>query len=327
MKILIVLVVLFAFVHCHPVSDAEWESYKKIHNKKYSAEEDALRKEIFQNNMKLVVEHNKKAQNGEKSYTLGATRFADLTNEEYRRMYLGYNPKIKKHNSTLPFYRKGFGTPRSVDWRKHNPKIIGPVKNQAQCGSCWGFSAVSSIESAYALKTGKYISLSEQQLVDCSGDYGNQGCNGGLMDNAFRYIMDYGLEREDDYPYEAYDDECRYDRSKVAVKISNYQDIPQYDEKALTEKIADVGPISVAIDASQFSFQLYDGGVYDEESCSQDQLDHGVVAVGYDSENGNDYYIVRNSWGPNWGEDGYIRMSRNKGNQCGIATMASYPII
>lgn len=329
MKLATVLLICFiaGTAFAGHLDDFKWKAYKARHNKQYNVEEDKLRKEIFLKNLKYIQGHNEEAKNGFHKYTLGANRFADMTNEEFRALYNGLNLKIKL-NRTEPAHRKGFNVPDTVDWRTHKPSIIGPVKNQEQCGSCWAFSATGSIESQHALKTGKYVSLSEQQLVDCSTSYGNNGCGGGLMDNAFKYVIDNkGQDTEASYPYEGVDGECRFKKADVAATISDYKDIPQGDESALKEAVASIGPISVAIDAGHQSFQLYDGGVYDEEYCSSTALDHGVIAVGYGTDNGQDYWLVRNSWGGSWGENGYIRMSRNKDNQCGIATMASYPIV
>ncbi|CAF0889440.1 unnamed protein product [Brachionus calyciflorus] len=173
------------------------------------------------------------------------------------------------------------------------------------------------------------ISLSEQNLVDCSGKYGNEGCNGGLMDQAFDYIKaNKGIDTEESYPYTARDGKCKFNPATVGATDTGYVDIEAENEEALTEALGTVGPVSVAIDASQMSFQFYSSGIYSDDYCSSYYLDHGVTAVGYDSLGfGIDYYIVKNSWGTDWGSEGYIWMARNLDNMCGIASMASYPLV
>ena len=192
------------------------------------------------------------------------------------------------------------------------------------CGSCWAFSAIGALEGQHFRKTGKLTSLSEQNLVDCSTKYGNHGCHGGLMDLAFKYIRDnHGVDTESSYPYEGHDDQCHFKKSSVGADDKGYTDVPTGDTDALAKAIASVGPVSVAIDASQRSFQFYSHGIYNEPECSSTALDHGVLAVGY----GPGYFLVKNSWGETWGDGGYVKMTRNGQNQCGIASSASYPLV
>ena len=185
-----------------------------------------------------------------------------------------------------------------------------------------------AIVGQHALNTGRLVSLSEQNLVDCSTPEGNQGCNGGLMDQAFDYVKENkGIDTEKSYPYKAEDEQCEYKKKSEGAKLTGYTDIKSGSESALKTAVANVGPISVAIDASSSSFQFYSSGVYDDNQCGnqRENLDHGVTAVGYGTQDGKDYWLVKNSWDTTWGDKGYILMSRNKDNQCGIATMASYP--
>jgi len=218
--------------------------------------------------------------------------------------------------------------PFDLDWRTKG--YVTPVKNQQACGSCWSFSATGALEGALMKSTGKLVSLSEQNLVDCSRPEGNMGCNGGLMDDAFTYVMDNGgLDTEASYPYEGQDLECRYNATNSAVKVKSFVDVIAGSEAALKKDCTNNGPISIAIDAGHRSFQFYSTGIYDEPECSSSQLDHGVLLVGYgrDGYLGGKYWLVKNSWSEKWGLDGYIKMTKDKDNQCGVASSASYPIV
>jgi cathepsin L len=249
-----------------------------------------------------------------------------MTTEEFSKKMNGFRGQENRVLRNVHMSEEVSALPATVDWRTKG--VVTGIKNQEQCGSCWAFSAVASIEGQAALASKKLISLSEQNLVDCSTAEGNMGCNGGLMDQAFEYVIkNKGIDTEASYPYEASDDNCVYKSKNSGATVSNYSDIATGSESALQSAVATVGPISVAIDASQFSFQFYSSGVYNEPNCGNQMsdLDHGVTAVGYGTEGGADYWLVKNSWGTVWGIQGYIKMSRNKSNQCGIATAASYP--
>ncbi|CAG9859118.1 unnamed protein product [Phyllotreta striolata] len=194
------------------------------------------------------------------------------------------------------------------------------------CGSCWSFSTTGTVEGANFRKTGKLVSLSEQNLVDC--DKLDHGCLGGLPMNAYKYIEENGIMTEKDYPYVAANGVCKFNQSKVAVKITSFIRVAEGDEEDLKEKVALLGPVSIGID-STWMFQLYKSGLFDDDLCqnNNDSLHHGVLVVGYGSENGKDYWIVKNSYGIEWGMDGYILMSRNKNNQCGVATFGTVATI
>ncbi|XP_063353207.1 procathepsin L-like [Pelmatolapia mariae] len=334
MKLLLIVSAVLAVSSCASISleDLEFHAWKLKFGKSYdSLSLESHRKQIWLTNRKLVLMHNILADQGFKSYRLGMTYFADMENEEYKKLIsqgcLGsFNASLPRRGSTFLRLPKGIDLPDTVDWRDKG--YVTDVKNQKQCGSCWAFSATGALEGQHFRKTGTLVSLSEQQLVDCSGTYGNEGCNGGWMDYAFQYIKaNGGIDTEASYPYEAEDGSCRYNPAGIGATCTGYVDVDQGDEEALKEAVATIGPVSVGIDASPISFQFYESGLYDEPGCSSTTLDHGVLVVGYGTENGHNYWLVKNSWSLKWGEKGYIRMTRNKHNQCGIANAASYPLV
>ncbi|XP_059045614.1 cathepsin L [Achroia grisella] len=316
----------------------EWNAYKMEHSKQYSSEvEDKFRMKIYAENKHRIAKHNQRFEQGLVTYKLRQNKYGDMLHHEFVHTMNGYN-RTSKHNKQL--FSKGRDTrgatfispahvtvPEQVDWRKKG--AVTEVKDQGKCGSCWSFSTTGALEGQHYRQTGYLVSLSEQNLIDCSSAYGNNGCNGGLMDNAFKYIKDNGgIDTEKTYPYEAIDDKCRYNPKNNGAEDVGFVDVPQGDEQKLMEAVATVGPVSVAIDASQESFQFYSTGVYYDDNCSSENLDHGVLVVGYGTdETGGDYWLVKNSWGRTWGELGYIKMARNRNNHCGIASSASYPLV
>lgn len=305
--------------------DTHWANYKTVHAKSYGKQE-FMRRSIWERNVRFVNQHNAEAEMGKHTYTVEINKFADLTSEQFRAMYNRFNGTTMKSNAGSVFKSSGVKGPDAVDWRDQG--YVTPVKDQGQCGSCWAFSTVAGLEGQHFKATQKLVSLSEQNLVDCSTKEGNQGCNGGLMDQGFTYIKNNGgIDTEDSYPYTGKDDKCAFDKANIGATLTGFVDVKSKSEADLIEALATIGPISVAIDASHMGFQLYKSGVYNQLFCSSTRLDHGVTAVGYGVLDGKDYYIVKNSWGEVWGMKGYILMSRNHKNQCGIATTASYPTV
>jgi len=305
-----------------------WREFTAKYNKNYNHDEAYYRYKIFKHNVDYVDYFNK-YEAAERTFTVGINKFSDLSNEEFRGFFLG-----TKVDATTQV-RSGQRQVPQVDlkalptaWNWTSQGAVTPIKNQGQCGSCWAFSTTGSTEGCHFLTTKTLVSLSEQNLVDCSSSEGNEGCEGGLMDDAFKYIIaNKGIDTESAYPYTAETGTCQYSASACASTVMSYTDVTSGSEPALQTAVYGA-PVSVAIDASQPSFQSYTGGVYYEPACSPTQLDHGVLSVGWgvDTTNNNTaYWIVKNSWGTDWGINGYIWMSRNANNNCGIATMASFP--
>ncbi|CAF4526838.1 unnamed protein product, partial [Didymodactylos carnosus] len=309
MKVFIALCVLFIGAFSAPAFDTAnndgWNLFKQVYSKQYTNEQEVHRRSVWESNLQKIRTHNLEADLGVHTYTMKMNKYGDMTHEEFVKQMNGL--KMELHS-------------RSVENDRHTFIPPSNVELPASVGSCWAFSATGSLEGQHFKKYNKLVSLSEQNLVDCSGKQGNMGCDGGLMDQAFEYIkVNKGIDTEKSYPYEAEDGKCRFKKQNVGANDTGYTDIKSGSETDLETAIATVGPISVAIDASQDSFQFYSSGVYNEPDCSSTELDHGVLAVGYDTTaKKQDYYIVKNSWGESWGNDGYIWMSRNKKNQCGI---------
>ncbi|EPS63305.1 hypothetical protein M569_11479, partial [Genlisea aurea] len=304
-----------------------YESWIVEHGRSYNAlGEKERRFEIFKDNLRYIDEQN---AIGNRTYRLGLNRFADLTNKEYRTTFLGTRIDAKrrllKARSDRYAAKAGDSLPDSVDWRSKG--AVAPIKDQGGCGSCWAFSTIASVEGINQIVTGDLITLSEQELVDCDTSY-DQGCNGGLMDYAFQFIIkNGGIDSDQDYPYTGYDGTCdQYRKNAKVVSIDAYEDVPVNDEKSLKKAVANQ-VVSVAIEASGRDFQFYESGIFTGKCGTE--LDHGVNVVGYGTEKNVDYWIVRNSWGDSWGEKGYIRMQRNvksASGLCGITSEPSYPV-
>jgi len=277
-----------------------------------------------------VEEHNAKNL----SWYMTLNQFADLTSEEFVSMQKLRMGSFGTEFSTAPVRhaRLSSSLPDSVDWRTQG--IVTPVKNQGQCGSCWAFSTVVSLEGQSAKKY-NLTSYSEQDLVDCvhnvpipgETDVCCDGCQGGLMDSAFEYMITKqdGLDdTESAYPYRGVDQTCAFNAANAGpASVKSYTDIGKGDENGLKDAVANVGPVSVAVDANMF-WQLYGGGVFKPLFCNKDTLNHGVAAVGYGKQGADEYWIIKNSWGAVWGEKGYMRM-RLGNNECGVSNAAVYP--
>jgi len=299
----------------------QFTSWMRKNGKSFAHDEFSGRYAVFKQNLDFITAHN---ADPSQSFTVALNEFAHYSSEEFGQMYRGLRVPENYNRNGEPQVVSGEAIPNSVNWVAKG--AVTPIKNQGQCGSCWSFSTTGSVEGCHFLTTGRLVALSEQNLIDCSVAQGNNGCNGGLMDDAFQYIItNNGIDTEASYPYTTSGpNQCEYSAANCGSRVTSFTDVTSGSEAALAEAVA-MKPVSVAIDASQSSFQFYSTGVYYEPACSSTQLDHGVLAAGYGVDAGKDYWLVKNSWGTSWGQNGYIWMSRNRQNNCGIATAASYP--
>lgn len=310
-------------------TNSAWDDFKATFGKKYdSPEQEAHRRGIFDKNLELIKETNAKNL----GYELGVNQFADLLVEEWSSQYFGMAKPAAPFKGAAYLGRHvravNETVPDAVDWVAKG--AVTGVKNQGQCGSCWAFSTVGALEGANFISNGKLVSLSEQQFVDCAGDFGNQGCNGGLMDNGFKYAETTSICTERSYPYKAWSRTCQWSPrcdsdGLTKAEVSGYKDVTADSKEDLMSAVAQQ-PVSIAIEADLPVFQLYKGGVL-SGMCGA-KLDHGVLVVGYGTdEKEGDYWKVKNSWGTTYGEDGYVRLKRGKSGsgECGILSQPSYP--
>jgi C1A family cysteine protease len=305
-----------------------WGDFKQAYNKVYNGDEEQQRFGVFKQNVDIIEAENAK----ELSYKLGVNGFADLTAEEFAARYLGGVPPQEERHDGAAYLGEhevsGEALPTSVDWSTQG--AVTPIKNQGQCGSCWSFSTTGALEGAQSIATGQLLSISEQQLVDCSGSYGNQGCNGGWPYDAFKYAEANAMCSEASYAYTATDGTCHASGCSVALPqgtVTGYKSVSG-GESGMMSAVAQ-NPVSITVEADQSVFQLYSSGVLTSSACGTN-IDHAVLAVGYGTLNGVDYWKVKNSWGASWGQNGYILLGRGIGGagECGIYSYApTYPVV
>jgi len=316
-----------------------FSQFKADFNKVYAeADEESMRFGIFSKTVDMIEEFNQNMAPTE-GFTMGINQFSDWTQDEYKA-FLTYNASAKKLDNVHILDATNLTS--DIDWVAKG--AVTPIKNQQSCGSCWAFSTTGSVEGALFNAGKGLVSLSEQELVDCAGSFGNQGCNGGLMDDGFKFIEANGLAKEGDYEYTAKTGSCDSSKKSAAsgVKgsvVTSYKDVTTEDCAQLMAAV-NIGPVSVAIEADQSSFQNYKSGILGS-GCGT-TLDHGVLVVGYGTDSGSDYWKVKNSWGTTWGDSGYIRIKKScssSGRQllggggdskkgiCGILAQPSYPVV
>jgi len=280
-------------------NDPFWIAYKHQFGKVYSAEEDANHYAIFKKNMARAAELNEID-----TANYGWTKYSDV---ERKRSLLDIPAYIRR--TEVPVAN---GLPESLDWRSKGAVV--EVKDQEQCGSCWAFCTVVACEGAYFLEHNSLLSLSEQEIVDC--DTNDHGCDGGWPTNAMDWIKSNGgLMLESDYPYEGYEGSCRFDKSKAKMQVKSVHTFTARSEEQMMTAVQQYGPLAIALDASKFDY--YSSGIMNGSGCSAGSPDHGVAVVGWGVEGSTKYWIVKNSWGKSWGENGYVRIERGS-NACGV---------
>ena len=303
---------------------SRFTNFQEKFAKKYeNVQELETRFSVFRENFRNIITHN---ADRNQSFTMGVNQFTDLTPEEFKaQMIRGLKAPVGSYGCGT-FSNSASGTPASIDWRTKG--AVTTVKDQGQCGSCWTFSSTGAMEGAWAIAKGQLIDLAEQELVDCAGlKYGSMGCNGGQMEGAFKFIIENGQCAASSYPYTAKDGTCH--SCSAVAHATSCSDVKPNDQLSLKAAVAKQ-PVAVAIEADTKYFQSYSGGVLTSSSCGT-SLDHGVLAVGYGEENGQKYWLVKNSWGTSWGEQGYVKIGRSESTNdagiCGIAMDPSFPTV
>nr|AJF94915.1 cathepsin L6 [Nephilengys cruentata] len=306
-----------------------WQEFKGFFNKNYDENEDRMRQNMWNDLLRRMFFHNMRYTSKQVPFSMGLNEFSDMDHEEFKNKMTGLDSEKNCQNSSL-IYKPPDSPhiPDNVDWRQKG--YVTEVQNQGACGACWAFCSIGSLEGQHKRKTGKLVKLSEQNLIDCSKPEGNKGCGGGQMCRALEYAAHTpGVATEASYPFvgTSTDGTCKYANSTVGSPVGGYLEIPYGDEEALKKAVGLLGPIAAGLDGSPESFRHYSGGIYSDPACSNTTLSHALTVIGYGTEDGTDYWLVKNSWGKSWGQGGFGKLLRNSNNHCGIASRALFPVL
>ena len=305
----------------------EWKQFTNFQDR-FSRKYETIteleeRFKVFRVNLRNIIIHN---LDHTQNFTMGVNQFTDLTPEEFKAQYVSGLKQEVGSFGCKTYSSSASSAPATIDWRSKG--AVTSVKDQGQCGSCWTFSSTGAVEGAWAISTGQLINLAEQELVDCAGaKYGSMGCNGGQMEGAFKYIIEHGQCALSAYPYTAKDGTC--EKCTAVAHLSSCSDVVPNDQISLKGAVAQQ-PVAIAIEADTKYFQSYSSGILTSSSCGT-SLDHGVLIVGYGEDNGQKFWLVKNSWGTTWGDKGYVKIARSESTNdpgiCGIAMDPSFPSV
>ncbi|XP_055926539.1 procathepsin L-like isoform X2 [Argiope bruennichi] len=311
------------------INNQLWNEFKHFFDKNYDDDEDTMRQNMWNDLLNNMFSHNMKFHAKKVPYSMGLNEFSDMSHDEFTKKMTGLDSEKNCQNSSLIYQPPpNPKIPENVDWREHG--YVTEVQNQGACGACWAFCSIGSLEGQHKRKTGQLIKLSEQNLIDCSKPEGNKGCGGGQMCRALEYAAHIpGVATEESYPYigTSTDGTCKYKNSTIGSKVGGYLEIPYGDEDALKKAVGLLGPIAAGLDGSPETFRHYNGGIYSDPACSNTTLTHALTVIGYGTEDGTDYWLVKNSWGKSWGQGGFGKLLRNSNNHCGIASRALFPVL
>ncbi|XP_064187500.1 procathepsin L-like isoform X2 [Anguilla rostrata] len=327
------LVLLYGVVtSVDPDLDAEWQQWNIKYNGAVKKTRSLIRREIWEDNYRFIEDHNKRYKEGKETYELGLNVFGDLNTDEFvevtKASSMVGTPKSSNLMLSAAELRHAASelNSKSIDYRDMG--YITPVEDQGFCGSCWAYSATGALEAQWKKKTGELIPLSKQQLVDCSTSTGNKACVGGRPSLAYMYIMQNGgIQAEDSYPYVMEERNCVANRSKNVVSVKDWKYVPPGDEQAFEDALVTIGPIAVVIDTTTRNFQFYRKGVFYDPKCSIWKQAHAVVLIGFGTEGPEEYWTIKNSWGVYWGEEGYMRLAKNRQRHCGISQYGVVPFV
>eukprot|EP01135_Chromosphaera_perkinsii_P008232 Nk52_evm1s1198 gene=Nk52_evmTU1s1198 len=334
--------------------EPSFDAWKSTFAKKYSnPKEEQYRKEVYANNVKYIEDFNSRRN---RMFNMSVNQFADLKHNEFvkRKLYLEpFDVKTSPQRNVASYLNKETSKPPDyVDWSYR--KAVSSIKDEGECRSSWAFAAAGAVEGQETLTNGRLLDVSTQQLIDCSsiGKKGNRGCDGGRPTTAFKYLQGQGAMADKDYMYRADYGSCSADVSKYAVNVTRFYEVPRFNESALKQAVAVVGPLAVMIDASQRSFQFYHEGIYYDPSCKRSSVNHAMLIIGYGIESNHGaknfapqeslkspvgtfshksqrapFWLLKGSWGRSWGQNGFLKLINSDYNECGISSFASFPVV